>query len=191
MTSHDESRDPKAGSNPGERAPGDPGRQPTPGLIRHQVPGESQARPMTLGEARAYQRAEEHAQTERDRKRRRKRRLLIGGAGVAGVAALVGGLYAASTPKEVTARCVDQNQVVVDESNCDRDSVAARGGHTSGGFFILPGGRQYRYNYGGSGGRGTVISGGTYERPRGANVNTPSGKSVQRGGFGIRGSSGG
>ncbi|GAA1252717.1 hypothetical protein GCM10009676_44560 [Prauserella halophila] len=58
-------------------------------------------------------------------------------------------------------------------------------------FLPMPGGnmQQYRYNYGGSGAPGTKVQGGTYNKPSGANITTRSGKTVQRGGFGVSGGS--
>jgi hypothetical protein len=110
------------------------------------------------------------------------------------VVALVAVWYAAATPDEVTAHCVGQSDSLSEsEDYCDENYVRSHGGYHSGGIFFLPipggGYNQYRYNYGGSvaGGR---VTGGSYTAPSGnTTVKSSSGRTVQRGGFGI--SSGG
>ncbi len=58
--------------------------------------------------------------------------------------------------------------------------------HIHSGGFIYIGGTGYRYNYGGTGAVGQKVSGGTYTAPdSGTTVKTQSGKTVQRGGFGV------
>ena len=89
------------------------------------------------------------------------------------------------------ARGVDAG-VVVDDSNCavPAENTTATGG--GGGFAFFPiflgaGGRQYHYNYGGTGTIGQTVSGGTTTVPRdGTKVRTSSGSStVTRGGLGV------
>ena len=87
-------------------------------------------------------------------------------------------------PKNVTAQCTDSNNVIVDDDYCDESYYRSHGGYSSGGFIYI-GGSSYRYNYGGSGVVGQKAVGGSYTIPKGANVTTKSGTSVQRGGFGI------
>ncbi|MBP2475414.1 hypothetical protein JOF53_004286 [Crossiella equi] len=183
--------------NPGN---GQPPQPPRRGQVSHQDPSRTSARPPTLAEqrarqefeqAQAQQRAAELAEAQRKAKLRRG--LLIGGGVTVGVVALVAIWYAASQPDDVTARCVDNNNVVVDDDYCDDDYARSHGGHSgSGGIFIYNGGRSYSYNYGGTGIKGQKITGGTSIKPKDANISTASGKTIQRGGFGIRsGGSGG
>ena len=144
----------------------------------------------------------ESAELERvERKSRLRRRILIGSGVTVGVVALVAVWYSAATPNEVTANCVGNDDVLVqDENVCDENYVTSHGGYHSGGFFFLPlpggGYSQYHYNYGGNVGAGGKVTGGTLSAPSGnTTVKTSSGKTVQRGGFGIssggKGSSGG
>jgi hypothetical protein len=123
---------------------------------------------------------------------------MIGAGVTVGVAALVGSWYLLASPATVTAQCAvagggDQDTVVADQ-NCDPDYVSQHGGHIIGGivFLPLPGGGfgQYRYYYGGTGTIGQRASGGSFTAPSNATVRTPSGKTIQRGGFGITGKSG-
>jgi hypothetical protein len=172
------------------------------GQIRFQDPETTKPRPPTLGEQRARRKAiEEEAERESveveqvERKSRLRRRILIGSGVTVGVVALVAVWYSAATPNEVTANCVGNDDVVTqDENVCDENYVTSHGGYHSGGFFFLPipggGYSQYHYNYGGSVGPGGRVSGGSTAAPSGnTTVKTGSGKTVQRGGFGI--SSGG
>ena len=101
-----------------------------------------------------------------------------------GVVALVAIWYAAASPKNVTAQCTDSNNVIVDDDYCDESYYRSHGGYSSGGFIYI-GGSSYRYNYGGSGVVGQKAVGGSYTVPKGANVTTKSGTSIQRGGFGV------
>ncbi|PPK65962.1 hypothetical protein V5P93_000144 [Actinokineospora auranticolor] len=139
-------------------------------------------------EALRKQREEEQAAIdEAERKRKKRKRLLIGSGVTVGVVALVAVIYAASTPDEVTARCVDGNGVVVDDDYCDDGYATSHGGYHSGGFIYI-GGSSYRYNYGGSGSVGQKATGGTYVAPSAdTSVKTSSGKSVSRGGLGVSG----
>jgi hypothetical protein len=110
--------------------------------------------------------------------------------------------YAAATPDEVNATCVGpQDQVAPGanngDDNCDENYVTSHGGYydnNSHSYFIPIGGfgggyTQYHYYYGGSVGPGGHVSGGSYTAPSNAKVTTHSGKTVQRGGFGVSGGS--
>ncbi|MFI5958765.1 hypothetical protein [Cryptosporangium sp. NPDC051539] len=84
----------------------------------------------------------------------------------------------------VTARCVDRNSYqsdgsyrVVDDDRCD-DNNRYYGSH--GGYY---------WYYGGTS-RGSRIYKGTTVKPKDATITTPKGKTIQRGGFGHRSSSG-
>jgi hypothetical protein len=172
------------------------------GQIRFQDPETTKPRAPSLGEQRARRRAleqeaeRESAEIERvERKSRLRRRILIGSGVTVGVVALVAVWYSAATPDEVTAHCVSNDDVLAqDENVCDENYVTSHGGYHSGGFFFLPipggGVNQYHYNYGGNVGPGGRVTGGSFTAPSGrTTVKTSSGKTVQRGGFGI--SSGG
>jgi len=155
----------------------------------------------TLAEKRAREQAarrehEARLAQEADQAARRKRKRLLIGAGVTvGVVALIAVSYTA-TNRDVEARCVDDDGVVADDNNC---VTPAAGGYHGGGIyplFIGSGGRQYHYNYGGSGGIGQRVSGGTTTVPdssvrvrSGTSGRTLSGGSgsVSRGGFGVSG----
>lgn len=161
----------------------------------------------TLAERRAREQAarrEEQAQRQRaedeQRSRAKRKRILVGAGVTVGVVALVAAGYSLAKPEEeVVAQCVDEaSGLVVDESNCVTPA-SANGTYYGGGFypiFIGGGGRQYRYNYGGTGAIGQPSTGGTVVPREGTRVTTPSGKvlsggsragsgSVTRGGFGV------
>lgn len=172
------------------------------GQVRYQDADTTTPREPTVSELRARRKAiereEEREVTERaetERKSTLRRRILIGSGVTVGVVALVAVWYAAATPDEVTAHCVADDQVIQsDENVCDEQYVTSHNGHYSNGIFFVPliggGFGQYHYNYGGSGGPGQRVSGGTTAAPSGnTKVKTQSGKTVQRGGFGV--SSGG
>jgi hypothetical protein len=78
----------------------------------------------------------------------------------------------------------DGREVVVEDRYCS-------GSSGMNGIFIV-GGSQYRYYYGGSGTIGQTASGGSTVKPKGAEIKTSSGTTVQRGGLGAKvgGSSG-
>ena len=82
--------------------------------------------------------------------------------------------------QEQMKRCVDEHNVVVDNSLCDANQQQQR---PNGGGFYYP----YRYYYGGTGGftRGSVVSGGAFTPSAGAHYST------SRGGFGSTHASGG
>ena len=183
-------------AGPESAAPGTPGTRR--GQVRYQDPATARPRPPSLAEQRARQVAERERRrkeiaeaAEADRKSKLRRRLMIGGGVTVGVVALVAIWYAASRPKEVTAYCVADNDVVTDDTYCDQRYVTTTGGgYYSGGFFFV-GGRQYHYYYGGNPTPlGQHVSGGSTVKPQGASITTRSGKTIQRGGFGIRGGSG-
>jgi|GEM_PF-1762570 len=177
--------------------PGEPGEPRRRGAMRYQDPATARARPPSLAEQRARQAAErdrrrrEIAEAEAARRKGKlRRRLLIGGGVTVGVVALVSIWYAASRPKDVTAYCVADDDTVSDDNYCDERYVNTGGGYYAGGFFFV-GGRQYHYYYGGNPTPlGQRVSGGSTVKPQGATITTRSGKTIQRGGFGIRGGSG-
>lgn len=183
--------------------------------MHRQEPGVTTPRPPTVAEARAREkarkRAEEQARAEADTeaaKKSKRKKLLIGGVAVIGVAGLVGGGYLAyaaiTAPDDVTAYCTiiakkgqqvavgngqtitatqDNQEIVVPDNYCDDASRSSHGGGT--GIFILAG-NQYRYYYGGSNTVGKPPVGGTTVKPKGAEIKTKSGTTIQRGGLGTR-----
>jgi hypothetical protein len=177
--------------------------EPRRGQVRYQDAETTTPREPTVGELRARRKAlaQEHERevTEREEAERKstlRRRILIGGGVTVGVVALVAVWYAAATPDEVTAHCVGDDQVIQSNENvCDENYVRSQGGYVSNGIFFLPligggGFGQYHYNYGGAGVPGQRVTGGSIAAPSGnTTVKTNSGKTVQRGGFGV--SSGG
>ncbi|MEU7480106.1 hypothetical protein AB0A63_29270 [Lentzea sp. NPDC042327] len=174
---------------PGPAQP--PAQQKGKGQVRQQQAGVTKARQPSVAEQRARAAAQK-AQQERfaaesaafEKRRKTRKRLLIGGGVTVGVVALIAIWYAAASPKNVTAQCTDKNNVIVDDDYCDESYYRSHGGYSSGGFIYI-GGSQYRYNYGGSGAVGQKVTGGSYTIPKGANVSTKSGTTVQRGGFGV------
>ncbi|WP_342774964.1 hypothetical protein, partial [Nonomuraea longispora] len=88
--------------------------------------------------------------------------------------------------EEVTADCVmqldDGSYQIVDDDHCDDDD---------GGTHYYGGSRgAYLWYYGGTR-VGNRVRGGTTYRPSNVDINTRSGKSIQRGGFGSRWGGGG
>lgn len=161
--------------------------------MRFQDPASTTPREPTLAEQRARQKAEQEERERRHaeraafeeelRQREKRRKLLIGGGVGLGLVGLVAGYYLLATPDEVTAYCVNEEGVVVDDDYCGDDY------HGGGVFFV--GGMQYRHYYGDPGSRlGTRVSGGSYTKPANAHISTRSGSTIQRGGFGISGRSG-
>jgi hypothetical protein len=164
----------------------------------------SRPREPTLAERKAREQAErrqreaaEQAEADAERSRTRRKRILMGAGATVGLVAVIAIGYAIAQPDdEVSARCVDDSGVVVDDSNCVTPAASSSGYHSGGGFypiFIGAGGAQYHYNYGGSGSVGQPVSGGTTTVPRDSTkVTTSSGKtvsgssnsSVSRGGLG-------
>jgi hypothetical protein len=149
----------------------------------------SRPREPTLAERKAREQAErrqreaaEQAEADAQRSRTRRKRILIGAGATVGLVAVIAIGYAIAQPDEdVSARCVDDSGVVVDDSNCVTPAASNSHYYGAGAYpvFIGGGGRQYHYNYGGSGSLGQPVSGGTTTVPRNSTrVSTPSGKSV-------------
>lgn len=162
---------------------------PVRGTIRSQVPGVTRPRPATVAEARARdkaRRAREAAEqfaaeqaANAQRRRDQNKRTLMGAVAVVGVVAVVAlGYQMSKSDRDITATCVDENNVVVPDTYC------ASGTPGLGGIFIWAG-APYRYYYGGTtGGVGTRATGGTLTQPSGTIAKTKSGSSITRGGFG-------
>ena len=138
-------------------ATGEPPAQPAAAgrWPEHQQAGVTQPRPPTLAEQRARAAGRARAAARRDRGHRAqaprpRKRLLVGGGVTVGVVALVAIWYAVTSPDNVTAQCIDQNDVVVDDDYCGDSYYRSHGGYSSGGFIYI-GGSSYRYNYGGTG----------------------------------------
>jgi hypothetical protein len=197
---HDPERDAEQGPDHGpQERPGAAGR------MRFQDESATPREP-TLAERKARERAlrreqeeQEQRATEEQRSRTKRKRILIGAGVTVGVVALIAVGYTVAQPEEeVGAQCVGEDGVIVDDANC----VTPAAGNTTyycGGpgffpIFIGAGGRQYHYNYGGSGSIGDRVSGGTTTIPRqGTRVVTSSGRTVagSSGGRGGSVSSGG
>lgn len=149
----------------------------------------------TLAERRAREQAvrrEREAARQQDeaaeKSRRTRKRILVGAGVTVGVVALIAVGYAVARPDEqVQAQCVDEESgVVADDANCVTPASSDRTYYGGGGgiypIFIGAGGRQYRYNYGGSGTIGQPVVGGTSVVPRdGTRVTTSSGRSLSGG----------
>ncbi|WP_218018193.1 hypothetical protein [Nocardia shimofusensis] len=178
---------------------------PFAGSVHRQEPGVTRPRPPTVAEARARDKARREAAeraraqaTAAEAKRRTRNRVLIGGVAIVGVAGLVGGgylAYRALSAPDVTAYCVkteNGEEVVVEDRYCTPGQsgfVDDNGG--SGALIILGGGPQYRYYYGGSNTVGRPPAGGTTIKPKGADITTKSGTTIQRGGLGSKSTGGG
>ncbi|WP_024876610.1 hypothetical protein [Saccharomonospora piscinae] len=178
--------------------------RPARGSMRFQDPETATPREPTLAEKRARAKAvderrrtaeeKRQAREEAESKARSRRKLLAGGGVTVGLVGLVAAWYVVAAPEEVTAVCTTADGTIVDDDYCDDDYVSSHNGYHSGGWIFLPspgGGspQQYRYNYGGSGTEGQRVQGGSFSRPSNATINTKSGSTVQRGGFGISGGS--
>jgi hypothetical protein len=176
---------------------------PKAGTMRFQDES-TKPRPPTLAEQRARQQAQEaeaerelEAEVEAGRRAHRKR-VMIGAGVTVGIVAVIGGLYLASRPDDVTARCTTDsgtnNGTVVQDQYCDEDYVTSHNGYISNGIIFLPigggGYNQYHYYYGGSGNVGQRVSGGSYTQPSSGTIKTGSGSSVSRGGLGVSSKSG-
>lgn len=197
----------------GKQAPGSEGRFPPEDQSAQQSPkrgtmrfqdGSTQARQPSLAEQRARQQALAQLQRQEaldaeaaraaEKKASTKRKLLIGTGVTVGLVGLVATYYTVAKTENVTAVCT-RDGIVDNDDYCDEKYVRSHGGHVTGGFFFIPiqgggGYNSYRYNYGGTGAIGQRVSGGSYDPPSPrANVSTKSGKSIQRGGFGISGKS--
>ena len=134
---------------------------------------------------RRQQEADEQRVADEQRTRTKRRRIMVGAGVTVGVVALIAVGYTLAQPdEEVQAQCVDDNDVIVDEANCITPATASSSTYYGGGpgfypIFIGSGGRQYHYNYGGSGGVGDRVSGGTTTVPReGTTVRTTSGRTA-------------
>ena len=180
MAENDPGTDPERGAQDGPDGEGATGR------MRFQDESTTPREP-TLAERKARERAlrrEQEEQEARDaeeqRSRTKRKRVLVGAGVTVGVVALIAVGYAVAQPdEEVQAQCVGDDGVIVDDANCVTPaSTTYYGG--GGGFypiFIGAGGRQYHYNYGGSGTIGSPVSGGTTTVPReGTRVRTTSGR---------------
>lgn len=164
--------------------PGEPGGA---GRMRFQDENTTPREP-TLAERKARERAMRRAEEERSRQlveqqrtRNRRRRVLIGAGVSVGVVALIAAAYVVAQPdEEIQAQCVDEAGVIVDDSNCVTPAADSHYGAGGVGFFpifIGSGGRQYHYNYGGTGSVGERVSGGTTTVPKdGVRVRTSSGR---------------
>jgi hypothetical protein len=195
----------------GEQSNGEPdqGGRHARGAMRFQDESTTPREP-TLAEKKAREQAERRREeaerqeaAEAERSRKKRKRILIGAGVTVGVVAVIAIGYAASRPdEEVQAQCIGDDGVVVDESNCVTPAGATNNTYYGGGgffpIFIGAGGRQYHYNYGGTGSIGQQVSGGTTTVPKdGTRVTTSSGKtisgsssSVSRGGLGSSSGSG-
>ncbi|TCO64494.1 hypothetical protein [Actinocrispum wychmicini] len=192
---HDDTEPTKDAGESGAAEPEQP--KPRRGSMRYQDESTTPREP-TLAEQRAMRRAEQEeaerqvAVVDAERKSLGRRRVMIGTGVVVGLAATVAVWYAAAPKGEVTASCVDDSSTLSgDENICTEDYVNSHGGYYSGGFFFLPypgGVRQYHYYYGGSPNPVThQMAGGSTVAPSGrTTVKTPSGTTVQRGGFGVK-----
>lgn len=172
------------------------------GTMRFQDAETTTPRPPTLAEQRARIQAENQLAEEQavvEARALRRRRVMIGGGVTVGVVAVVGAWYLLASPKTVTAQCTvasgSGTDTIVTDQNCDPNYATAHHGYVNNGFIFLPlvggGYQQYHYYYGGSGSIGQRATGGSFTAPANANVRTPSGKTIQRGGFGISGKVGG
>jgi hypothetical protein len=201
----DEKPDEQPGVEPGGASePEEPAR----GRMRFQDETTTPREP-TLAERRAREvaarraeEAERREAEEQERSARKRKRILIGAGVTVGVVALIAVGYAVAQPDDdVQAQCVDDEGVIVEDSNCVTPA-ASSGTHYGGGFypiFIGAGGRQYHYTYGGSGSIGQRVQGGTTTvPPQGTRVTTSSGRTVagpsssgtvSRGGLGVSGGS--
>ncbi|MFE7199420.1 hypothetical protein ACFU8R_04025 [Pseudonocardia alni] len=180
------------------------------GRIRQQD-GSTTPREPTLAEKRAREqklRADREAVRLKEARSKTTKRVLIGAGATVGVVALIAAVYAGSGggSESVEARCVDDQGVVVPDENCSGTQSQGQVSNGGGGFAFVPiflggNGRQYHYNYGGSGGVGQVATGGNISPPPGGTTvrsgttgstlgsATRSG-TISRGGLGIGGSSG-
>jgi hypothetical protein len=164
----------------------------SPGRMRFQDETTTPREP-TLAEQRAREQArkraeaaERAAEEEATRKKRTRKRVLIGTGVTVGVVAVIAIGYALAAPDdEVEAQCVDEETgVVVEDANCVTPAANPTYHGGGGGYFVYigNGGRQYRYNYGGSGALGSRVSGGTALSPKdGVTVRTSSGRVLSGG----------
>jgi hypothetical protein len=176
---------------------------PRRGRVRRQDETTTPREP-TVAERRARDRALRRAQEAEEQRlsadaaaRKKRKRVLVGSGAAAGLAAVLALGYVAAQPEEeITAQCVDEAGVIVDDSNCavpadNNGTYAGGGGFAFFPIFIGGGGRQYHYNYGSTGAIGQRAVGGTTAvPPDGTRVRTSAGSStVTRGGLGVSRSS--
>lgn len=196
--------------------PEQPTAGPARGQIRHQDAESTTPREPTLAEQRARIAAEKRREEKEraelqaaEQKSQKRRRIMIGGGVTVGVVALVAAMYSASeVSNEANASeqycATDQSGQpgVRDEDQfCDEEYVRSQGGHVSGGMFFMPiilpmggmGQTSYRYAYTPPGATappvGSPATGSSFTKPTGS-IKDTSGKTVQRGGFGINNKSG-
>ncbi|MDA3646016.1 hypothetical protein LZ318_05855 [Saccharopolyspora indica] len=197
--------------------PEQPTAGPARGQIRHQDAESTTPREPTLAEQRARIAAEKRREEKEraelqaaEQKSQKRRRVMIGGGVTVGVVALVAAMYSASeVSNEANASeqycATDQSGQpgVRDEDQfCDPAYVQSHGGHVSGGMFFMPiflpgggmGQASYRYAYTPAGVSappvGSPASGSSFTKPSGSTIKDTSGKTIQRGGFGINNKSG-
>jgi hypothetical protein len=203
----DDQHDKQPGGEPGDGSDGESSAEERArGRMRFQDETTTPREP-TLAERRAREIAERRAEEaerleaeEQERSARKRKRILIGAGVTVGVVALIAVGYVVAQPDdEIEAQCVDEEGVIVDDSNCVTPA-ASSGTYGGGGFypiFIGGGGRQYHYTYGGAGTVGQRVQGGTTTVPKeGTRVSTSSGRpvagpsssgTVSRGGLGVSG----
>lgn len=202
--SEHDSTGPTGPTEPGADQPAEAGPDAAPrGRVRRQDASTTPREP-TLAEKRAREqklRADREAVRLQEARSRTTKRVLIGAGATIGVVALIAAVYAASSPdEEVVAQCVDANQVVVTDENCNGASTEGQISDGHGGFAFVPiflggGGRQYHYHYGSSAPVGQVATRGSATVPPsvaqgGATVRSgTTGSTISRGGLGVGGSS--
>ena len=140
--------------------------------------------------ARQQEQALQRRMAQMQRSRKRRKVIKVGTWAAVGVVALVALGYLTAEPEEqVVAHCVDEDGIIVDDSNCVTPASSSTTYYGGGGFypvFIGSGGRQYHYTYGGTGTIGQRVQGGTTVVPKeGTRIVTSSGKTISRGGFGV------
>ena len=180
MAENDPGTDPERGAQDG------PASEDATARMRFQDESTTPREP-TLAERKARERAlrreqeeQEAREAEEQRSRTKRKRVLVGAGVTVGVVALIAVGYAVAQPdEEVQAQCVGDDGVIVDDANCVTPAGTTYHGGGAGFFpiFIGAGGRQYHYNYGGSGTIGGPVVGGTTTVPReGTRVRTTSGR---------------
>ncbi|SEG84055.1 hypothetical protein SAMN02982929_04368 [Saccharopolyspora kobensis] len=199
--------------------PEQPTAGPARGQIRHQDAESTTPREPTLAEQRARIAAEKRREEKHraeleaaEQKSQKRRRIMIGGGVTVGVVALVAAMYSASeVSNEANASeqycATDQSGQpgVRDQDDfCNEQYVHSHGGHVTGGMFFmpifLPSGmpsgnyNSYRYAYTPAGVSappvGSPATGSSFTKPTGSTIKDTSGKTIQRGGFGINNKSG-
>ncbi|MGW1682842.1 hypothetical protein [Saccharopolyspora sp. NPDC002376] len=195
-----------------------PTAEPQQGRIRYQDPDSTTPREPTLAEQRARIAAEkrraeqEHAELEAaEKKSQKRRRVMLGGGVTVGVVALVAAMYsvsevsneASASQEYCSTEQAGQPGVRDQDQFCDEQYVTSHGGHVSGGMFFMPiflpgggmGQASYRYAYTPAGVSAPPVGqsapgGSSFTKPSGSTIKDTSGKTIQRGGFGINNKSG-